>query len=259
MQPSNLSSLLHLIEHHLRGVRVAVEGEEQMKIEKSARAKQIFAAVVLLMIAGVAPAFAHTIAITSAALDDDHLVISGSGFTGNQLAVTLNGEQLSVLSSTPTMIVAALAPPTPGSYKLIVKAGSAMASTDVPLFSGFRLVAESTVDDQAAALSDTTLLVPTADGLYKISVTLTVAKPGPASGQFWGVLLSSGESPSQEASRFDHGGFLVVDAAAAPGRSSAASWYVKGHAGVPITYKVSPSSPDIGGACKVSITVDEME
>ena len=229
-----------------------------MKIVKVASMKQVLAAVVLLMAAAVTPAFAHTVAITSAALDEDHLVIAGSGFTGNQLAVTLNGEPLTILSSTSTQIVAALAPPAAGSYKLVVQSGSAMASTDVPIFSGFRLVAESTLDDQSSAMSDTTLLVPSTNALYKISVTLAVAKPISASGQHWGVLLSSGENPSQEKSRFDGGGFLTVDAAK-PGAASVASWYVKGHAGIPITYKVSPSNPEMGGACKVSITVEEME
>ena len=235
-----------------------------MKIVKVAPMKQVLAAVVLLMAVAVTPAFAntvaatHVLAITSAALNDDHLVIAGSGFTGNQLAVTLNGEPLAILSSTPTEIVAALAPSAAGSYKLVVQAGSAIASTDVPVFSGFRLVAESTLDDQSTAMPDTTLLVPATDALYKISVTLAIAKPSPTAGQYWGVLLSSGESPSQERSRFDHGGFLVADATK-PAAASVASWYVKGHAGVPITYKVSPSNPDMSGACKVSITVEEME
>lgn len=228
-----------------------------MKIVKVAPMKRVLTAVVLLMAVAVTPALAHTVAINTAALDDDHLVITGLGFTGSQLAVTLNGEPLTILSNTSTEIVAALAPPAAGSYKLVVQAGKTAVSIDVPIFSGFRLVAESTLDEQATA-TDTTLLVPTTDALYKISVTLAVAKPSSASGQHWGVLLSSGENPSQEKSRFDSGGFLTVDATK-PAAASVASWYVKGHAGVPITYKVSPSKPEMGGACKVSITVEEME
>jgi len=81
---------------------------------------------------------AYAVTINSATVSGDQLTISGVGFTGS-ISVTLNGQDLTVVSSTPTQIVATVNPvPAVGSYRLTVKAGkaSAFAYVAVPAISG---------------------------------------------------------------------------------------------------------------------------
>jgi len=80
----------------------------------------------------VLSASTFAVVVNSAKVAGNQLTITGTGFSGIPLVVTFNGKGISVVSSTSTQIVATLNPaPTPGSYRLVVKAGTASTSSYV--------------------------------------------------------------------------------------------------------------------------------
>jgi hypothetical protein len=126
--------------------------------------------------------------INSATISGTQLTITGSGFSGT-LAVIFNGKTIPIVSSSSTKIVATLNPvPAPGSYQLVVKAGTASTSAYVAITAAPTIVAKLALLDQTAAIPLTTLFTPTRTGLYRISAygAMTVVSPNSAS---WAVYL----------------------------------------------------------------------
>lgn len=77
--------------------------------------------VALMLICGITSATT----INGVTFARSSVTINGVGFNGT-LTVTLNGQKLTIVGSTPTQIVATMGiVPDPGSYRLVVKAGKA--------------------------------------------------------------------------------------------------------------------------------------
>ena len=152
--------------------------QRKAAITKIARTGSAVALVLLL----VTPAFANAAVINGTTVAGNQLTITGTGFSGTPLTVILNAQTLTVVSSTSTHIVATLAPiPAPGSYRLVVKAGSASATSYVAIPAAPNIVAQVAVTGQTAPIPQTTLLTPQTNGLYRVSafiVTTTVATNG---------------------------------------------------------------------------------
>jgi hypothetical protein len=85
--------------------------------------RKLLATCIFLTLLLSAAASASTIkAVTIAGTQ---LTIMGTGFTGIPLTVTFNGARIPIVSSSATTIVATLSPiPAPGTYRLVVKAGT---------------------------------------------------------------------------------------------------------------------------------------
>jgi hypothetical protein len=67
--------------------------------------------------------------INNTTIGANQITINGSGFTGTPLSVTFNGASLSIVSSSASQIVATVNPlPATGTYRLVVKAGSASST-----------------------------------------------------------------------------------------------------------------------------------
>ncbi len=136
----------------------------------------------VLVLLLVVPAFANAAVINGTTVVGNRLTITGTGFSGTPLTVTFNAQTLAIVSSTPTHIVATLAPiPAPGSYRLIVKAGNASATSYVAIPAAPNIVAQVALTGQTAPIPQTTLLTPQTNGLYRISayiVTTTLATNG---------------------------------------------------------------------------------
>lgn len=95
--------------------------------------KQILSAVLIICGAIVlsGPALAATINSTTAL--GNQVTIGGTGFTGT-LSVTLNNQQLTIVSSTSTKIVATMNPVfAAGSYRLVLKTGSTSTTGSVTI------------------------------------------------------------------------------------------------------------------------------
>ncbi len=217
--------------------------------------------VVLLLVA--IPGFARTAVINGTTIVDNQLTIVGSGFTESPVSVSLNGERLTVVSNTPTQIVATLDQAlSSGKYKVVVRAGHAMAASSFAVFTEAKLVADINLSGQVAALPPTQIMIPPADGTYRVRVTLTMVKPSPYAQEkeYWHTEIGSSSEPSgEQGSRFDSAGSLLVHATEGAAPSSSAIWLVNVHAGVPLAYRVAPNSPEAGGEYQLSISVEELK
>src|SRR5450755_4400876 len=95
------------------------------------RIKPVWTVLLATLLCGVASA----ITINGVTFVRSTMTINGVGFNG-VLTATLSGQQLTIVSSTPTQIVATIPTvPDTGSYRLVVKAGKAstFAYVTVPL------------------------------------------------------------------------------------------------------------------------------
>jgi hypothetical protein len=127
-------------------------------------------AVFALLLMFAAPAFATVINGTIVA--GNQLTINGTGFSGTPLTVTCNGKNLAVVSNTATTIVATLNPlPAPGTYRLVVKAGTASANGYVAISAAPNIVAQLALTNQTASIQGT-IITPTQNGLYRFSVAM---------------------------------------------------------------------------------------
>jgi IPT/TIG domain len=102
-----------------------------LKEDSMGRIKPVWAVLLAMLLCGVASA----ITINGVTFVRSTMTISGVGFNGT-LTVTLSGKKLTIVSSTPTQIVATIPTvPDTGSYRLIVNAGKAstFAYVTVPL------------------------------------------------------------------------------------------------------------------------------
>lgn len=235
-----------------------------MQTQPSAILKTILPiATLAFLLVFCAPAFAATATINNTSIAANQLTINGNGFSSTPLAVTLDGQELVVVSTTPTQIVVALdTMPVGGKHKLLVTAGEAKAATTVTVFTSSRLVAELNPTQDSVAIPPTTLFIPTENATYQVSASLKVVTPNQAEGsgeQFWRLNFGTGEVAKQVNSDAGHGGSMLAYANADHPTGSAASWVVKGHVGVPIIYSVSPSFPELSGTYEVSITVELMQ
>ncbi len=235
-----------------------------MQTQPSAILKTILPiATLTLLLVFCAPAFAATAAINNTSIAAKQLTINGNGFSGSPLAVTLDGQELAVVSTTPTQIIVSLdAMPSGGKHKLVVTAGETKAVSTVTVFTSAQLVAELNPTQDSVPIPPTTLFIPTENATYQVSASLKVVTPNQAEGsgpQFWRLDFGTGENAKQVNSNADHGGSMLAYANAEHLTGSVASWVVKGHVGVPITYSVSPSFPELSGTYEVSITVELMQ
>lgn len=122
-------------------------------------------AVLVVMLMTVSSATAIT--INSATVSLKQVTITGVGFTGTT-AVTLGGQKLTVVSATSTQIVATMSSlPPSGSYRLVVKVGTAssFAYVQVPA-----VVAQVALQNQTGAIPPTNLLTVSKSGLFRISL-----------------------------------------------------------------------------------------
>jgi len=84
--------------------------------------QRVIAAWVVLFLSAAA-ASANT--INSTTVSGNQLTITGTGFSGTPLTVIFNGKSIPIVSSSATQIVATLnLIPVPGSYRLVVRAGT---------------------------------------------------------------------------------------------------------------------------------------
>jgi hypothetical protein len=151
-------------------------------------AHHMFTLIALLLLV-VSPAFAALVNGTT--VSGNQLTILGTGFAATPLTVSLNGVKLSVVSNTATKIVATLNPvPPPGTYRLVVKAGTASTTADVgiPLPSA---VARVSLTNQSSTIPLTALVTPHTNGVFRVSYSLIELPPcsgtslGGAATLFW--------------------------------------------------------------------------
>jgi len=124
---------------------------------------------------------AAAVVVNGTTVSGNQVTITGTGFA-TPLTVTLNGTKLAVVSNTPTQIIATMNPvPAPGTYRLVVKAGTPSTTTYVAISAASNIVARVSLVGQTALVSPTTILTPTVDSLYRISVYLVQPFPVAAS------------------------------------------------------------------------------
>jgi len=108
--------------------------------------------------------------INGTTLSGRQLTITGIGFSETPLTVTFDGNQIPVVSSTATQIVATLKSiPAPGSYQLVVTSGTASTSSYVAISASPNIVAQVALTNQTANIPLTTLWTPQANRLYRVS------------------------------------------------------------------------------------------
>jgi hypothetical protein len=246
-----------------------------MRQRTTAIAKSFCTSAVVVLLLAALPALAHAAAaaISGTGVAGKQIAIIGTGFSATPLSVTLDGHRLPILSNTQTLIVAALDPmPDPGTYRIVVKAGTESVVGSVTTSSDPNLVEQLHLTSQTTPIPETTLLVPPTNGLYRISVSMSMVTPSSESereNQYWNVAFNSpDESGARKTSRPGTAGYATAGSGTAggllvsatnPAASSSATWFVKAVEGVPITYAVSPSFPEVGGTYELSITVDQLE
>ena len=220
-------------------------------------------ALVIFLLAGIT---SSATTINSAVISGTQLTITGTGFSGTPLAVTFNGKTLLIVSSSSTQIVATLNPvPAPGSYRLVVKSGTASTFAYVVAPT---IVARIALVNQTAAIPTTTLFTPTSDGLYRISAYGAITTPVSPNGANWSVFFGWTDEAGMEGS----GEPLVIIAdfntpqnaygvctQGANGTQSPAGCVlvVRSLAGKPLTYSVTAEFA-AGGTYELFITVEQL-
>ncbi len=112
--------------------------------------------------------------IYSAVAVGPQLTITGTGFSGT-LSITFNGSHIVVDSSTTTQIVATINPlPPAGTYRVVVRAGTASDTVYVTLSNN---VAKVSLLNQSASIPLTTLWTPALDGVYRVSIYMVQVPP----------------------------------------------------------------------------------
>jgi len=191
---------------------------------------------------------AFATAINGITVSGNQMTIGGVGFNGT-LTVTLDGQKLTVDNSTPTQIVATMNPvPAPGSYRLLVKAGTASTFAYVTVPSAPAVVATVALFNQTANTPTTTLYTPTADGLYRL--TAYIACKGGTTGSWFATLTWNDYVATQA--------FGVSSGCGTGNESTPMSEPAEMQAGQPLTYNVKADEPGLTGAYFVFITVEQL-
>lgn len=153
--------------------------------------------ILLLLLSGIASA---SPVIDSAVVSGTLLTITGTGFI-ETLAVTFNGKRIPITSSSATQIGASLSSvPSPGTYRLTVKAGTASTSGYVSVSAAPFIVNQIALTAETMPISQTTIATPTATALYRLSGYLDCGDTGNGGWSlqfFWTDLNGSRESNSQ--------------------------------------------------------------
>jgi hypothetical protein len=125
-------------------------------------------AMIVLLILIELCGFASATTIYSTTVSGNQLTIGGVGFSGT-LTVALNNQKLTIVSSTPTQIAATMNPvPAPGSYRLVVKAGTVSTFAYVTISSEPVIVAQLSFVNQSQPINGT-LFTPATNGVFRIS------------------------------------------------------------------------------------------
>jgi hypothetical protein len=203
----------------------------------------LVAFIALCLLSGAASAAT----INSIAVSGNQMTIGGVGFNGT-LTVTLDGQKLTIDSSTTTQIVATMNPvPAPGSYRLLVKAGTASATAYVTVPSAPAVVATVALFNQTANIPTTTLYTPTADGLYRFTMWIG-CKEGTING-YWDATLTWNDFAAIQ-------GFNVTSDCNNGDESTPMSERAEMQAGQPVTYNVVGQPPT--GVYTVFITIEKL-
>lgn len=220
-------------------------------------AKTMSAVALVLML--VVPTFANAAVINGTTVAGNHLTITGSGFSGTPLTVTFDGQKLAVVSSTPTQIVATLAPiPAPGSYRLVVKAANASATSSVAISAAPNTVAQVVLKGQTTTIPTTTIFTPQSDGLYRISGYGTTTVPG--SQGYWNVIFGwTDDAGAEQNSAMPPSDWLLIPTNASWGFTGTLTLVVNANAGMPLTYSVGIyDGSTTGSTYELFITVEQL-
>jgi hypothetical protein len=215
----------------------------------------------LMLLLTLATAFANATVINSTSVSGNRLKISGTGFSGTP-TVTFNGTKLSIDNSTETQIVATLNPvPSPGTYRLVVKASASSAVSYVEISKIPKVVAQLSLTGQSAPIPERTLLTPRSNGLYRVSAYLTsVFEVGVDSGVY--ILVNwTDDSGVGQCPDFVDWPCLAVDPTMnsdQPGTPAMAQrvFMVRAVAGKPITYSVVAGPSVVYG---LFMTVEQLQ
>jgi hypothetical protein len=128
------------------------------------------ALIIALLSMLAASAFANATVINGTTVAGNQLTITGTGFSATPLLVTFNGQKLTVVSDTASRIVAAMSTiPAPGTYRLVVKAGSGSATAYASVAATPSIVAQVTLTDQTGPIPATVLVTPQSSGVFRLS------------------------------------------------------------------------------------------
>jgi hypothetical protein len=224
--------------------------------------------VLLFLLPAVAPASV----INSTTISGSQLTITGTGFSGTPLTVIFNGKNIPIVSSSATQIVATLNPlPAPGSYRLVVKTGSASTFAYVTAPAIPAIVAQVGATE-TGLVSSTTIFTPQVYGLYRI--TLYMVEPvSPTNEQCATSPLTSCGTVNPDFRWTDDGGnqekygfstppyglYLWNCSASAPqscGNALSESFLASVDAGTPLVYSILGS--DNGATYELFITVEQL-
>lgn len=200
--------------------------------------------VTLLTLGGVASAAT----INSIMVSGNQVTIGGDGFTGS-LTITLDGQQLDIVSSTSTQIVATVSTlPSPGTYRLVVKAPKASTSAWVSLPSAPAVVATIALYNQTGNVPTTTLFTPVTNGLYRFTAYMAETVAG-GTGGAWSLEVNWDDFRGQQGMPVELGCNQVDEAPV-----TSVSGEVQ--AGQPITYNVG--GDNASGTYEVLLTVERL-
>jgi hypothetical protein len=187
-------------------------------------------AVALLLLA--TPSWAAPV-INSTTVAGNQLTISGTGLSGTPLTVRLNGTTLTIVSSSATQIVANLGKlPAPGTYRLVVRAGTPSTVAYVGISAAPNIVAQVAFVNQTG-IPLTTLVTPQSSGLFRISGAL-VGPPG-CSPPMYGLHFSWTDDTGSDQ------GYLLLANDTPIGNVYPLSFIVRDMAGAPLSYEVFSS------------------
>jgi hypothetical protein len=144
--------------------------------------QRVFLALIVVVTLFVLCGTVSAATINSITVSGNQLTIGGVGFNGT-ITVTLNAQKLTVVSSTPTQIIATMDPiPEPGTYRLVVKAGKPSATSYVAIPSAPAVVETIALFNQTTGVPVITLFTPKVDGLYRLTIYLAETVPGSTGG-----------------------------------------------------------------------------
>jgi hypothetical protein len=206
--------------------------------------------------------FASAAVINSTTVAGNQLTITGTGFSGTPLTVTFNGQQLTLVSSTPTQIVATLNPvPPPGTYRLVVRAGKPAATSYVAISAAPNIVAQVALTGQTAPIPTTTLFTPSATGMYRLSTYGTITNPVAVVDGYWLVILNwTDDAGTENCTGMVNGCLAILVDITPPSAAEQRTFVVNANAGAPVSYSVSPGGYDLQGSVyELFITVEQLQ
>jgi hypothetical protein len=210
----------------------------------------------------LATALASGTVINSTSVAGNRLKITGTGFAGTP-TVVFNGTTLAIESNTDTQIAATLNPvPAPGTYRLVVKAGSTSAVSYVNISKNPKIVKQLALTHQTASIPATILLTPRADGLYRVSTYITSTFGNGSAGEadlymFWTDDSGAGQCLDYTAASIPCVTVWAGMFTDTPTFGSASNQFtIRALAGTPITYNVVYGPPAV---YELFITVEQLQ